>query len=1331
MMKRIIYILGIIACSALSLTAQNMRWTTFFAYNNVTHIAMSPDRVYAISDGSLFSVDKDTEKIRTYDRQSGLNGTGISCIYYDDDTEQLIIAYQNGKIDLLSGRGVQYIGDLYDKDMTQRKTIYNITVSGKTVYLSTHYGIQTLDIRDRKLVDSYWLLPSGKEKPIADVLIQNDSIYAFDNDSLFCAALTDNLVDYTVWRRERRTGRISPDPDKGKHYQDGNNNWHAGNAEGIIRFTATERLTYKPDGPLVNSPYRMYLFNGNLYVFQGSRWASQDYKDGIVMRYDGTKWHNIDMATIKQQTGTKYVRDFMNTAVDPNDKNHYFVTSYGCGLFEFRNDTAVRQYIAAEDNTLSSAVASSPETYTRIDGAVYDSENNLWMICAAGDPYQLVCLDNKNNWRGLELYFNNEKLGLYTPTNLIIDRYYPNYKWFGTARYNTSVGLLDDNFTPFDGSDDRVMNRKEWTNQYGKTFKPGSIYDMKQDHKGRIWIGTDQGVAYINNEDFFTSDLIVQPDVVDNNGENPLTTQQFNAMCEDSKGNIWLGSNSQGVYVVSPDAAEIIAQYTTDNSAMPSNSVLSMVCDEKDVVFIGTSEGLVRFDPAGDSAISTGNYTDEGLDLGSMKQWKLHYSYTNPQTIVSAPKRVYALADGSLFSVDRQTEDIEYWNRSTGLNGNSIAKIAYDTHASRLIIGYKDGRIDIMSDDGYVYQMPDIYMKASSLAVTINDIFVGSERAYLAMSFGILAVNTAKREISDTYYIGADAADVDVQQIVECGDSLFAFTKDHIYSVALKDNLVDYHYWNRRDLPADGLTYARTYKDELYIVLNNQLYRRRGGAWQQVLTQSIQWAHVNDGKLLVYIAGQGLYALQDDDQLAGLTGNYAPNDALYSNGEYWLCEQYRGLIRLGKDGDDFFTPEGPISNFGYRIYAAHDKIYVTPGGRWSDFYQRLAALSIYSDHSWQSIPYVEFHKLGDIRDAISVAIDPKDAGHFFVATYSAGVVEFSNNSATTLYNRFNSTIREAADGIDINYYTRTDGALYDEEGYFWVLNATGIGQALHVRTPNGVWKGIPLYSKGQPINLTTPGDMKIDNRNKNLKWIIDQRYSQGVILFDDGGTPTSLGDDRSIKRTTFVDQNNNVLSPEYVYCLEQDMSGRIWIGTQAGIILIPANVDFFSSDACRRIIIPRNDGTGLGDYLLGNEQINCLAADGGNRMWIGTANSGLYLIEDDTITVAHFTAENSHLPSNNIQSIAILPSNGEVFVGTDNGIASYRSDASAPHDNLDDAYAFPNPVKPNYGGGISIAGLRRVVMAVWLFGTVARLTASGQQAVFIRRFVTRPTARTK
>jgi len=74
-------------------------------------------------------------------------------------------------------------------------------------------------------------------------------------------------------------------------------------------------------------------------------------------------------------------------------------------------------------------------------------------------------------------------------------------------------------------------------------------------------------------------------------------------------------------------------------------------------------------------------------------------------------------------------------------------------------------------------------------------------------------------------------------------------------------------------------------------------------------------------------------------------------------------------------------------------------------------------------------------------------------------------------------------------------------------------------------------------------------------------------------------------------------------------------------------------------------------------------------------------------------TIHHFTVENSPLLSNNILSIVINDKTGEVFFGTGNGIISYQSDAIEGGDTFDNVHAYPNPVRENYHGLVSITGL--------------------------------------
>jgi hypothetical protein len=116
----------------------------------------------------------------------------------------------------------------------------------------------------------------------------------------------------------------------------------------------------------------------------------------------------------------------------------------------------------------------------------------------------------------------------------------------------------------------------------------------------------------------------------------------------------------------------------------------------------------------------------------------------------------------------------------------------------------------------------------------------------------------------------------------------------------------------------------------------------------------------------------------------------------------------------------------------------------------------------------------------------------------------------------------------------------------------------------------------------------------------------------------------------------------------------------------------------------------------LADYLLDGVNVRAIAVDGADRKWLGTDNSGLYLVSSDgTKTIHHFTTENSPLSSNNINSIKLNEETGEVFISTADGIVSYRSDSTEPVDIAETSkvHVFPNPVRPNYTGLITITGL--------------------------------------
>jgi hypothetical protein len=143
---------------------------------------------------------------------------------------------------------------------------------------------------------------------------------------------------------------------------------------------------------------------------------------------------------------------------------------------------------------------------------------------------------------------------------------------------------------------------------------------------------------------------------------------------------------------------------------------------------------------------------------------------------------------------------------------------------------------------------------------------------------------------------------------------------------------------------------------------------------------------------------------------------------------------------------------------------------------------------------------------------------------------------------------------------------------------------------------------------------------------------------------------------------------------------------------------------------------------GQGSYLLENSTITSIAVDGANRKWIGTAHSGAFLLsENGKSEIHHFTEENSPLFSNQIIKIAINDENGEVFFATPHGLISFMGDATGAGDFFENVYVYPNPIREDYQGDITITGLARDVNVkiTDISGNIVyETTALGGQAIW-------------
>ena len=106
---------------SLTICAQQLpmgKWRTHFAYNNITQITQSDDKVYAISNGSLFSIGKHDSEVQTYSKLSGLSDSNIYKIGWSTNQELLVIDYHNSNIYLYTRtNNVLNLTYIYDQNI--------------------------------------------------------------------------------------------------------------------------------------------------------------------------------------------------------------------------------------------------------------------------------------------------------------------------------------------------------------------------------------------------------------------------------------------------------------------------------------------------------------------------------------------------------------------------------------------------------------------------------------------------------------------------------------------------------------------------------------------------------------------------------------------------------------------------------------------------------------------------------------------------------------------------------------------------------------------------------------------------------------------------------------------------------------------------------------------------------------------------------------------------------------------------------------------------------------------------------------------------------------
>ncbi len=674
-------------------------------------------------------------------------------------------------------------------------------------------------------------------------------------------------------------------------------------------------------------------------------------------------------------------------------------------------------------------------------------------------------------------------------------------------------------------------------------------------------------------------------------------------------------------------------------------------------------------------------------------QWRTHAPYLKGVQLAVANDKVYCISEGGFFSYHKSSGSLEKYSKVTGLSDVDYSSIAYDAGNDLLVIGYQNGNIDLLYKNE-IYNLPDIKRKLIIGSKSVNKLDFIDGLLYASCGFGIVVIDPVKREVKETYLIGENGMQVIVNQVAFDGRYLYAACEGGVYRADyFSSNLVDFNSWEKMGNLAgvDGNYNAIVFFDNKMYVNHSKdtgddvIYFLEGDSWIPLGKGDLTGNNysLTAGDNLVISNERKVVVVNPDGTIKKIIDHsiyWEPEcrDAVLEGGTTWIADNRQGLVKISANNQKYFyTPNGPLYHYVWDLDAAQGDIWAAGGGNDGIQYSYIGG------YSFQKEKWINFHRsldfsINEIRNFHVVAVNPRNSKQVFFGSNGYGLIEYYDNQYQETYDGSNSNLEYALAPFDV----RISGLAFDDNENLWIAEMV-VNNPVYVKPPGKEIEKIKFKSS-IPGNKT--GRLLVTSTGQ--KWLILNNV--GLFVFDH----QPGGGEYNEKVLRIIGSDGEMISSS-PYSLAEDLDGNIWIGTDKGPVVYYNPEDVFTSNIyASKILISRNDGSNLADVLLETETITSISIDGAGRKWFGTSGAGVFLLSKDaTKQIYNFTAENSPMPSSNIIDISINHLTGEVFFGTDKGIISFKGDATKGNDDFGRVYTYPNPVRENYQGDITVTGL--------------------------------------
>lgn len=683
-------------------------------------------------------------------------------------------------------------------------------------------------------------------------------------------------------------------------------------------------------------------------------------------------------------------------------------------------------------------------------------------------------------------------------------------------------------------------------------------------------------------------------------------------------------------------------------------------------------------------------------------QWRLHVPSSRAIDVVALNDRIYTAYENGLSEYDLSSNELSIWDAVNSLSDISLSCLGYSTSNSALFIGYENGNIDKIKNNS-VTNIPAIVLAEIQGSKRINKIVEYGGYMFFATGFSIVKVDPAKNEVADTYY--PTNGNEGLIDIAFRNDSIYAITEDRMYrgyanNIALADPAEWVEDARIPVLTAEKYQDLEVVNDSLYITLIVDGYGldtiytvRSSGLVPSVIEPfDMEFRSLNtvNGRLAInYFAGTVIY--NNDFSNFQTIGAYTfgpfskVNAIAWSDGNYWIADNDNGLVSYtDATSNSKVSFSGPPKNDFYSLDWLKGKLAVASGGQ-TGTVQR-SGVYIFEDEEWglKDEQNMNLWQGQNIWDYLAVSISTRDDNRIAVASYSQIPLSIldADGQVTDTLTPDNSILESTSLG---NGNSMLSDVVYDNSGNLWVLNGYS-NEPLKVYTDDNEWFG---FDVGAAAKSRETYDLEIDYNGN--KWFTIR--DGGLYGYKDNGSISNAADDQYIILNS--GSSTGALPSNDVSAIAVDFDDEIWIGTDNGFaVLYNSNAAFDAAPGEYNAQRIKLEYEGNVEYVLGATSITDIVVDGANRKWFGTENAGIILLSADGLEILEqHTTENSPLISNAILDLEMDHNTGELFIITDKGLVSYRTDASYGDPNYNNVVVFPNPARPDFDGPITIQGI--------------------------------------